>query len=665
MILDDENEEKKVEDKFKGLASWIIGRTDEWRTHRQQNYDKNWKEFYNTWRGIFTEDSRTRESERAKLISPATQQAIESKVSEVEEAIFGRGDFFDIEADTMDQPQVKQEVEKLKTNLTQDFKRDKVRKSIGDILLNGAIFGTGIGEVVVQEKTFLEPATEAIPGAQVAAVGTMEKKRFSVSLKPIQPNRFLIDPTATSVDEGLGCAVEDFISPHTIMEGIHNGTYFDVDFELVKPESEISATFDVEENKGDGVDVIRYYGLVPKELIEPADEDVVNLFDEEEAGTEQYEDLVEAIVVIVNGSKVIKAERNPYMMGDRPVLAYQDDIVPNSFWGRGVAEKAYNSQKALDTELRARIDNLALTSVPMMGMDASRLPRGSKFKVKPGASILTNGNPSEILKPLTFGQLDQNSYQQAREFERMLLQATGTTDAGAVTSAVGGETNNGALSMALGLLIKRNKRTLVNFQEGFLIPFVEKAAWRYMQFDPDRYPAKNYRFIAVASMGIMAREYETQQIAFLMQTMGAESPFYPLLLSSLLENSSVHNREQLLAQVQQASQPNPQQQKMQELQAQIQMETLQAQLALVKAQAQKAMADAQKVVTETQFIPQEAQAKIIAATTNNLADDPADKAFQQRLALTDRMLKEKEIASNEKITMMQMKTKETKVGQGT
>ena len=48
----------------------------------------------------------------------------------------------------------------------------------------------------------------------------------------------------------------------------------------------------------------------------------------------------------------LKAEANPYMMGDRPVVAFPWDIVPGRFWGRGVCEKGYNSQKALDTELR-------------------------------------------------------------------------------------------------------------------------------------------------------------------------------------------------------------------------------------------------------------------------------------------------------------------------
>ena len=69
-------------------------------------------------------------------------------------------------------------------------------------------------------------------------------------------------------------------------------------------------------------------------------------------------------------------------------MAFPWDVVPVRFWGRGVCEKGYNSQKALDAEIRARIDALALTVHPMMAMDASRMPRGLSQRLRPGKIIL-------------------------------------------------------------------------------------------------------------------------------------------------------------------------------------------------------------------------------------------------------------------------------------
>lgn len=114
-----------------------------------------------------------------------------------------------------------------------------------------------------------------------------------------------------------------------------------------------------------------------------------------------YEDdeLVESVVVIANDHIVLKAAENPYLMEDRPFVAFQLDRVPNKFWGRGVAEKGYNPQKALDAELRARIDALALTTHPMLGVDATRLPRVSSSRSKPVRQFLQTVIPGQPCSP--------------------------------------------------------------------------------------------------------------------------------------------------------------------------------------------------------------------------------------------------------------------------
>jgi hypothetical protein len=123
----------------------------------------------------------------------------------------------------------------------------------------------------------------------------------------------------------------------------------------------------------------------------------------------------------------------------------------------------------------------------MMGLDATRLPRGAKFEVKPGKAFMVNGNPAEILYPFKFGETSLNNMATAKDFERMLLQATGTMDSQGMVSQ--GNRDGAGMSMAVATIIKKYKRTLVNFQEDFLIPFIQKAAFRFMQFDPERYPS--------------------------------------------------------------------------------------------------------------------------------------------------------------------------------
>ncbi len=61
-----------------------------------------------------------RASERSRIISPALQQAVESNVAELEEATFGRGQFFDIKDDVTDTQ--KQDISILKKNLMKTLK---------------------------------------------------------------------------------------------------------------------------------------------------------------------------------------------------------------------------------------------------------------------------------------------------------------------------------------------------------------------------------------------------------------------------------------------------------------------------------------------------------------------------------------------------------------
>jgi hypothetical protein len=641
----------------KELTDWVVSHTDKWRDYRDQNYLTEWQEYERIFRGQWAAEDSTRSSERSRIISPATQQAIETRHAEIMEAIFGQGEWFDIEDDIKDVNGTPLDVEQLKAQLMEDFSRDKIKKAIDQIELMAEIYGTGIGEIAVKTEKEYAPATQAIPGVQgQAAIGVTEKDRIAVKLVPVNPKNFLIDPNATSLDDSMGCAIEKFVSVHKIVEGMERGIYRKVDLGIDGPDDDLEATEESVTYQDSRVRLLTYYGLVPKEYLEQLENEegeVADLFPEDSLADE-YAELVEAIVVIANGGKLLKAEANPYMMKDRPIMLYQDDTVPGRVWGRGTAEKAYNMQKAIDGSLRMDSDARALTAVPMMAMDATRLPRGAKFEVKPGKAFLTNGDPNQIMMPLRFGAPDTSSVMAAQNYERLLLQATGTVDSAGMPSAAPRDAGAGGMSMAMAGIIKKYKRTLSNFQEDFLIPFINKAAWRYMQFDPERYPSVDVKFIPTATLGILAREFEQQQFIALLQTLGPDTPVLPLILKGILGNSSLSNRMELIAALEQMSQPNPEQQQQAQMQQQAAMAKVQADLALLQAQTQKATAEAQQTMVETQLMPEELRVKVVQAAATNL-DQDAD--FAKRIKLADLMLKEKDIDSNERIALAQMKAK--------
>ena len=142
----------------------------------------------------------------------------------VAELVFG-GKFFDIADDVVDTQ--RQDAMYLRRKLAEDFESCKIRKAVAECLINSAVFGTGIGEIVLEEIKEMAPATEPIMGGDLQAVGVNITDRAVVKLKPIMPQNFLIDPVATSVEDAYGVAIDEFVSRHSVELLQEQGVYRD------------------------------------------------------------------------------------------------------------------------------------------------------------------------------------------------------------------------------------------------------------------------------------------------------------------------------------------------------------------------------------------------------------------------------------------------------
>ena len=658
--------EDPVSEADRDLVAFINTQCDNWRDFRDTNYEKQWDKYERLYYGIWSDEDKTRESERSKIVSPAIRQAVENKTSEIMEATTGRGEFFELKDNAMDETGTETDVELVKRQLHEDLKKTKADKTWTEINRNAEVFGLGIAEIQVKTQMELVPAMQPLPGGQGAAIGVNEVERVIVPVKSIHPRNFLWDPNSDNIDDALGVAIEEYTSLFKVVQGIESGIYRKVN---IGPEYSDNA---LEPNQldtlyeEDKVRILRYYGLVPRKYLETIENDgkeVAVLFPEDAAASE-YQDLVEAVIVIGNGQYLLKAESNPYMMKDRPVVTYTPEKVAGRLVGMGTVQKGYNMQKAIDAQLRSHLDSLALTTAPMMAADATRLPRGVSYKVQPGKTLLTNGNPNEILFPFKFGSTDAGNIQTAERFEVMLLQATGTLDSQAMTRSVAqGEAGGASMSLAMSSIIKKNKQALINFQDDFLIPLIKKVAVRYMQFDPERYPSKDFTFVPASTLGMVAREYEQQQFVGLLQTLGPDSPVLPLVLKGIIKGSSLSNKEELAGALDQMLQPNPEQQQMAQMQQQAQIALLEAQVAELQgraqesqANAQESLAKAQKTAVETQLMPEKMRIDVVQAASTNLAEQTTDD-FERRLKVANILLKDRELKTKENIVEAQMNKK--------
>jgi len=686
-IVEDETTDKVPLDgeKRETLVSWVVARTDEWRTNRQTNYEADWDRYERLWRGIPSKSDSERASEKSTFVSPVLSEAVENNVAEIEEAVFGRGDLFDMRAETGDSPEMSQALEMNKVRLKEDLAGSSFTGNVSEVLVNGAVYGLGIGEIVMEESTRREimPAQGA-DGEIEAQVASTEYDY--ACLRSVNPRNFLWDPNARGVDDGLGVAIEENVGLHIIRMGQEDGHFNKkARVKAYEPDPKLRADVQGETSQtpADTAHVIRYYGLVPAHLLDEAQEmtksessRVVDLFPEEEKSEEVGEArMVEAVVVIANKSELLVGEPSPYLMQDRPVTIFKWDIVPGRLVGRGVGEKGQLPQRLLDAELRYRIDCLAYANSPMVAMDATRLPRGFEFKTKPGKSIPVVGDPGTMFKEFRFGEPSQNSMGHSQMLDQMVQRATGGVNGQAMAqAAAGGEARTGAVSMGLSAVVKRSKRTLMNFTDSFFIPTLRKILWRNMQYSPRRYMPLNSTFVATGVIGIMQREYESMSLAQLMNAMKPGSMEQRQILMGIVANTGLNNRAAIIetlkkqdAMEQQAAQAAAQQQpvdpqtqmlnqQLQQVQIQLQIEEARAKIAKLQAEAAEAQAAAMLKMAEarTEAAQPALQAREIALKgIYNTPQEQMAQEFDHRMTVAQQMLDAADIQSNERIAQAQ------------
>ena len=643
IVVNEENSESETMDNSSGVA-WVMARVNPWEDYRDTNFEDRWDEYYALWRGIHREQDKSRSSERSKLITPALQQAIEATVAELEEATFGKGKWFDTVDDVQDEDP--NDIKPFRDLLQEDLDDAGARSNISEVYLNSALYGTGIGKLITKEKEIKSVTQEPVDESGTVFEAASEiKTETRVELVAVSPYEFAIDPAAKSIDDALGCAHIFAMPRHQVIQKQKDGIYTEGDVGSYTGDMKL---FDDETSADksaatDQVKIVEYHGLFPRAYLDDEleeGEEIVDLGISKQDGSvldisiDEDTDLVESIVIIANDNFLLRAVENANFMQDRAFVAYQHDTVPNRFWGRGIAEKGYWPQKANDAEVRARIDAMALTVHPMMGVDATRLPRGANLSVQAGKSILTTGNPRDVLMPMNFGQVNNQTFHQSGELERMIQQGTGAMDSATPTGISPRNSTASGMSMISSGAIKRAKRTMSNIERHFLNPFVTKAAWRMMQFDPTRYPTKDVKFKVASTLGLMARELEQQQLTTLLQTTEPNGTGYWMLMKSIYENSSISDREQMimiatqkLEQSMQPPQPNP----MDEILVQEKKVNMEAKKISLQIEASRAKTEARRVEIEAQKADSSETKDITAAMLNIAKAESEELGTQMNL----------------------------------
>lgn len=423
------------------LAQYVTTHVDEWRRVRDQEYGDQWAEAYALWRGRHRPQDKEYQSERSQAIMPVLSQAVDAAVEELEAALFDREQWLDL----LDVPSAYSE------QLVREI--DHWQDPIADAATYGALYGTAIGLVSETPRINAGPA---------------------VDLMAIHCRDFVIDPMATRIDEGIGCALDFEVSISEI-EAMQRAGIYDKDVTVMPLEQAaqprrryVGEQYPKQTPYGH---IIEWHGLVPSVYL-----DSPNVAQEIDLTSEV--ELTEAIVTVANDQLVLRANENPYP--DRGFVAYQDSRNPGSFWGRSVHERGRWPQRVLDTEIRARNDALALNARPMMGIRAGALgARGTRFRVRSGATVvLARSAGEDSIRPIRFPAPDPQTYQQTQDMERLVNQSTGTIPPADPFSGALARTPSSGFAMASLPAMRRSSQRMRRLVRSFLAPAVKNGIRR-------------------------------------------------------------------------------------------------------------------------------------------------------------------------------------------
>jgi hypothetical protein len=427
---------KEVQGGARGkIVSDIMGKIQPWRKLRDGDYEQIWTEYYAKWRGFWMPEHKSYKTERSKLISPLTSVSIDLTTAEIIEAVLGREYWVDLpddidDADTSD-------VERARALLTEDLRQEGFINEFASAVLNGSLYGNGI--LKIQINTRIKKVVERKKNGDLRATETEV-----VQVKPVAvgPGNFVADPATPDIDDMHGCAHEFMMPLHTLFRRQAENTYYnDVTIGAYNAKLLNQDRGDTPQgnrkDQGQAAYITEYYGLIPRKLFQAVQaEDQGTPLSNRIFNSMPDSDLVEVIATIANETHLMRVIENPNPTGERLIVAYQHETVPGRFYGRGVAEKGASIQRAMDAEMRGRIDALAWANNPMFAFDLTRMPPGSNMNAWPGKGWGTRGNPDEVIKEFRISGPGQDTFGHMQELERMGQQATGALDTAGLRSGV-------------------------------------------------------------------------------------------------------------------------------------------------------------------------------------------------------------------------------------
>ena len=245
----------------------------------------------------------------------------------------------------------------------------------------------------------------------------------------------------------------------------------------------------------------------------------INGYDLQDAGADfgDEDDLAQeyhANVWIVGG-KVIKAQLNPLPGGIIPYFIFPYEKNPHAFWGTGVPRMMRDSQATMNAATRIYLDNVALSSGPMVEVNTDIMASGEDpTELYPWRVFLREGGDGN--QPMVrFYQPQSNSPALVSVIELFRRFADETT---ALPSYTHGQTQSSLNRTATGISILMSNANIVlksvikNIDDYLTKPMIRSLYDWNMTWNENENVKSDMRIVAKGSTALIQKEVQSQRL---------------------------------------------------------------------------------------------------------------------------------------------------------
>ena len=245
----------------------------------------------------------------------------------------------------------------------------------------------------------------------------------------------------------------------------------------------------------------------------------VDGYDLEEHGIEFAEDADLAdtynACVWICGSTVLKVMLNPISGYTLPYHIFPYERAPHQFWGTGVPRMMRDSQTTMNAATRIWLDNLALSSGPMMEVNTDLLAAGEDpTDVHPWRVWLREGGDGSMPAIRWYQPVaNANGLNQIVELFRRF--ADETTSLPSYTHGEQGKSLNKTatgMSMLMGAANISLKSTVKNIDDFLLEPMVQSLFHFNMEFSTNEEAKGDLKVVSRGSTALIQKEVQSQRL---------------------------------------------------------------------------------------------------------------------------------------------------------